>query len=176
MKSIPNIISVLRVLISPILLFLKPFSPLFWIIYSICGFSDIIDGYIARKTNSISRLGTMLDSIADIVFIGAVIIAIVPVILVSKGMLIWIILIAFIRVVSLLVAYRKYHTFAILHTYLNKVTGFLLFSFPYLYSFADISILGGVICTIATLSAIEEAIIHITSKELSRDIKGIFAK
>lgn len=176
MKSIPNIISVLRILLSPILFFLKPFSLLFWIIYSICGFSDIIDGYIARKTNSTSRLGTILDSIADIVFMGAVIVSILPTILFPMGILIWIILIAFVRIVSLLVAYCKYHSFVILHTYANKAAGFLLFCFPYLYNFIDIITLGCLICTIATLSAIEELIIYLTSKELSRNITGIFTK
>lgn len=176
MKSIPNIISVLRILLSPILLFLNLFSPLFWIVYSACGFSDIIDGYIARKTNSTSRFGTILDSIADIVFLGAVIIVLLPTISIPMGILIWIILIAFIRIVSLLVAYCKYHTFAIIHTYANKTTGFLLFCFPYLYTSIHINVLGCLICTIASLSAIEELIIHITSKELSRNIIGILAK
>ncbi|MCT8976649.1 CDP-alcohol phosphatidyltransferase family protein [Clostridium sp. CX1] len=174
MKSIPNIISILRILLSLILLFLKPFNLLFFIVYSICGFSDIIDGYIARKTNSASGLGAILDSIADIVFMGAVIVAILPTIFVPMRIFIWIILIAFVRIVSLLVAYCKYHTLAILHTYANKATGFLLFCYPYLYNTVDISILWCLICTVATLSAIEELIIHITSKELSRNVIGIF--
>lgn len=176
MKCIPNVISILRMVLSVSLLFLKPFSPLFWIVYSICGISDIIDGYIARKTNSTSKLGTILDSIGDIVFMSSAIIVFLPIIRIPMKMLIWIIWIFFIRVISLLIVYLKYHTFAILHTYANKVTGLLLFCFPYLYRFWDINIMGYVICVTASIAAIEELIIHIKSRELSRDIIGMFSK
>jgi CDP-diacylglycerol--glycerol-3-phosphate 3-phosphatidyltransferase len=178
MKKLPNIISVTRILLSPILFFLEPFSSSFWIVYSICGFSDMIDGYIARKTNSTSRFGTILDSIADFVFLGAVFVVLLPTISIPKNILIWIILIAFVRIVSLLVAYCKFHAFASLHTYSNKATGLILFCFPYLNNFFHINIIVclSLICTIASLSAIEELIILITSNKLSRNIIGIFAK
>lgn len=176
MKNIPNTISVLRILLSAILLFLKPFSPLFWVIYSTCGLSDIIDGYIARKTNSTSELGTLLDSIGDIIFMSASIVVLLPVIWIPTGILIWIVLIVFVRIVSLLAAYYKYHTFAILHTYSNKATGFLLFCFTFLYNAININILGCIICITASISAIEELMIHITSRKLSRNTIGIFSK
>jgi CDP-diacylglycerol--glycerol-3-phosphate 3-phosphatidyltransferase len=176
MKSIPNAITVLRILLSVILLFLKPLTLLFLLIYSICGFTDIIDGYIARKTNADSSFGSKIDSIADIIFISAVIVAFIPVLVIPNGILIWIILIAFVRIASFWVVYFKYHTFAILHTYANKVTGLILFCFPYLYRLVDINILGWVMCIIASMSAIEELVINITSKELLRNVSGIFLK
>lgn len=48
-KNVPNILSGLRILLAIILMVIKPFSVMFWIIYAICGVSDMIDGYIARK-------------------------------------------------------------------------------------------------------------------------------
>lgn len=178
MKNIPNIISVARILLSPILFFLKPYSPVFWIVYSICGISDMIDGYIARKTDSTSKFGTVLDSIADFVFLVAVFVILLPTIKIPMNIVIWILLIALVRIVSLLVAYFKFHAFASLHTYANKATGLTMFCFPYLSNFFDINILVclSLICTVASLSAIEELIILITSKKLSRNIIGIFAK
>jgi CDP-diacylglycerol--glycerol-3-phosphate 3-phosphatidyltransferase len=176
MKNIPNTITALRILLSAILLFLKPFSTLFLVVYSTCGLSDIIDGYLARKTNLASRLGAILDSIADIVFISAAAVTLLPSVFIPLGIIIWIILIAIIRIVSLLVGYYKYHTFTALHTYTNKAAGILLFCFPYLYNFISIKYLSLIICAIASISSVEELIIQITSKELSRDIKGIFAK
>lgn len=173
-KNIPNAITILRIFLSLILLFLKPFSPLFLIVYSTCGFTDMIDGYIARKTNSESSLGTILDSISDIVFMSAVLVVLLPVISIPMKILIWIIVIALVKIVSLLISYCKYHTFAILHTYSNKATGFLLFCFPFLYGLINRNILESIICIIASISAVEELIIHITSKELSRNVKGIF--
>lgn len=174
MTKIPNILSVIRILLSPILFFVDPFSPSFWVVYSVCGFSDMMDGFIARKTNSTSRLGAILDSIADIVFLGTVFVVLLPIIFIPKDILIWIAVIALIRVVSLLLAYLKYHTFGTLHTYANKVTGFILFCFPYLYNSIHIDVLGSLICLIASLSAIEELVIHLRSKELSRNVKGIW--
>lgn len=174
MKNVPNIISTLRILLSIGLLFSKPFSPLFWILYSVCGFSDIIDGYIARKSNSISRLGSLLDSIGDIVFISAVIIVLIPVISIPKGIQLWIAIIALVRILSITIACCKYHTFAVLHTYANKISGLLLFFIPYLYSLMNINILGGIICAVTSISAVEELIIHLVSRELSRDVKGLF--
>lgn len=173
-KYIPNTITILRILLSLILLFLKPFSSLFLIMYSACGFTDMIDGYIARKTNSSSSLGTILDSISDLIFMIAVIMSIIPAIRIPKEILLWILLIALIRIASILTAYFKYNTFAILHTYANKVSGFLLFLFPFFYKFINIYILGFTLCFITGISAIEELTINIISKELSRNIKGIW--
>lgn len=170
MQNIPNAISLIRILLSVLLLCCKPFSPLFWIVYATCGFSDIIDGYIARKTNSTSSLGAMLDSIADLAFIGAAMIVLLPAIAIPVELLIWIALIALVRVFSLMVGYHKYHTLAALHTYTNKATGLLLFIFPFLYKPVGVYILGYVICTMASISATEELILQIKSKRLFRDI------
>lgn len=97
-----------------------------------------------------------------------------PKIFIPTKILIWIILIAFIKILALLIGYFRYHAFAALHTYLNKLTGFLLFCFQLLYKLTDAVILEYAICIVATICAIEELIIQITSKELSMDIKGLF--
>ncbi|WP_143317678.1 CDP-alcohol phosphatidyltransferase family protein [Clostridium sp. HBUAS56017] len=174
MKSIPNIISLLRILLSVILFFLKPFSILFWIVYSACGFSDIIDGYIARKINSVSRLGSFLDSVGDVVFFAIFSIIFLAKIIIPMKIWIWVIFIAVSKIASIIISYRKFHEFVILHTYANKATGFLLFIFPFAYIFLNINISSYIICIIASLATIEELIIHLESKELLRDIKGIF--
>ena len=45
----PNALSFFRVASAISLLFIKPFSLPFWIIYSFAGASDVLDGYLARK-------------------------------------------------------------------------------------------------------------------------------
>lgn len=62
MKKIPNYISFTRIIFSLILIFIKPLSMSFYSIYIICGFTDIMDGFIARKTGTTSRIGAKLDS------------------------------------------------------------------------------------------------------------------
>ncbi|MFD3260757.1 CDP-alcohol phosphatidyltransferase family protein [Paenibacillus lentus] len=176
MKNIPNSISILRLLLSVFLLFVKPFSITLWVVYFICGFSDMIDGYLARKFNLTSQLGEKLDSIADMVLVVVMIVVLVPILSISIGIYIWIAVIGVIRVAALLVGFYKYCSFASLHTYANKVTGLLLFGVPFFLDWININILGVIMCTVASLSAIEELIVQITSKELSRNVKSILAK
>lgn len=70
MKAIPNYISFSRIIFYFILIFVKPLSLAFHAIYIICGFSDIMDELISRKTGTTSRLGVRLDSTADMVMSG----------------------------------------------------------------------------------------------------------
>jgi CDP-diacylglycerol--glycerol-3-phosphate 3-phosphatidyltransferase len=134
----------------------------------------MVDGYIARKTNAISKLGMKLDSLADVAFTAAVLVALIPVIKAPMIVWLWIALIALIRAASLITGYIKYRTFAALHTYANKATGLLLFLFPFLYVIMDTTLLEYLLCIAASLSAIEDLAINLTSKKLQRDIKGIF--
>jgi CDP-diacylglycerol--glycerol-3-phosphate 3-phosphatidyltransferase len=172
-RNIPNVITALRIALSIALLFTSPLSPVFFIIYIICGLTDMIDGYLARKMRITSKLGSKLDSIADMVFIAVMIVILVPILNLSKWILIWILLIAIIRIISVIIALHKYHKFAGLHTYSNKATGLALFCFTILLNFTEIHVLASVMCTMASLSAVEELIIQLFSKELDSDIKGL---
>ena len=64
-----NIITGFRVLISIALLFCPVFSPVFYILYLIGGLSDMIDGTIARKMNTVTEFGARFDTAADFVFV-----------------------------------------------------------------------------------------------------------
>ena len=63
-----NIITCCRILCSILLLFVPAFSSTFYILYLVAGFTDMIDGPIARKTNTANEFGSRLDTIADMVF------------------------------------------------------------------------------------------------------------
>ena len=67
-KYIPNIITITRIIGSIYIILLKPLSTMFFIIYSLCVISDILDGYIARKSNTSTKFGECLDSFADAIF------------------------------------------------------------------------------------------------------------
>ena len=77
-KYIANILTVFRIIGSVLLLLFPPFSLAFMSIYLLCGFSDMIDGTIARKTNSTSELGAKIDSVADLFFVVATLIRLLP--------------------------------------------------------------------------------------------------
>ena len=174
MKSLPNYISLSRIILSFTLLFLKPLSLTFYIVYLICGFSDMIDGFVARRTGTTSRLGERLDSAADMVMAGVLLIVLYPVITPPTVFVIWVVLIGLIRVASLLLAVMKYKTFAVLHTYGNKAAGMVLFLFPILLSVIPSTWLMYAACIVAGLSALEEFIIHLTSRQLQVNRKSIF--
>ncbi len=66
-KTIPNLLSFIRILLIPVfaVLFYNEHNVAAVIVLAISGFSDLIDGKIARKYNQVSNLGKMLDPIAD---------------------------------------------------------------------------------------------------------------
>ena len=59
MKHIPNIISALRIIVATCLLFCNPAAVAFWVIYGLCGISDMLDGYLARKLRVESKTGAV---------------------------------------------------------------------------------------------------------------------
>lgn len=66
-KTIPNLLSFIRILLIPVfaVLFYNDNNIAAVIVLAVSGFSDLIDGKIARKFNQVSNLGKMLDPIAD---------------------------------------------------------------------------------------------------------------
>lgn len=147
---------------------------LFYVLYIVCGVSDILDGYLARRMNSASKLGAVLDSMADFLFTAVILLKLITVITLSDWMLIWLMIIVLIKMAVLLIGFKKYHSFAFLHTYMNKATGALLFCFPLFYIAFGITATAFVLLGIATLAAIEEFIITLTARELNHDVKSIF--
>jgi cardiolipin synthase len=66
-NTIPNWLSFARIIMVPIfaVLFLKGHIIYAVLVLALSGFSDFLDGKIARKFNQISELGKMLDPVAD---------------------------------------------------------------------------------------------------------------
>ena len=173
-KQIPNMITALRMLCSAALLLVRPLSAAFFIIYIICGASDILDGYIARRFGVATSFGATLDSIADIVFFGVMLIIFVSLLQWQWWILGLIGTTAVVRLLSIGIGFAKYHTLACLHTYANKAAGALLFLFPLIYSVSGFTITAVLLCGITLLSAIEEFVINITSKALNKNVRCIF--
>ncbi|WP_246240303.1 CDP-alcohol phosphatidyltransferase family protein [Anaerocolumna sedimenticola] len=174
MKYIANMITATRIVLSLILFFMFQYPWIFITLYMICGLSDILDGYIARKTNTQTELGAKLDTIADLIFFT--IIAAFVILWMRQELIRFIpflILIMIIRLINIGIGVYKYHTFVILHTWGNKFTGLLTFITPIISIIHQYEVLW-LICGIAVLSALEETLIHITSKHLNRNRESIF--
>ncbi len=159
-----NIITSCRILCSILLLFVPAFSPKFYIVYFVAGFSDMIDGTIARKTNSANEFGSRLDTIADIAFTVACMIKLLPVLAIPTWICIWIGVIAIIKVINIISGYIVHRKFVAIHTIMNKVTGAVLFILPLTLSIVDLKYSGGFVCTIATFAAVQEGYLIIIGK------------
>ena len=79
MLSLPNLLTLSRILAVPILVFLL-WKPAPWdyavtfVLYCIVGITDYFDGYLARAQGLTSRLGQFLDPIADKIMVAAVLV------------------------------------------------------------------------------------------------------
>lgn len=170
-RHLPNALTVMRIIGSLSLLFVEPLSGLFLTIYTLCGATDVLDGYIARKTNSASEAGASLDSVADVFFIGVLLLVFLPLLQLSVWIICWIAGIAVIRTASLLTGWVRYRALVFIHTYANKATGLLLFCFPFLYNLLGLAVTASLLCFAASLSALEELAINCRSQELNRNTR-----
>ena len=151
-----NIITILRILCSIAILFCPVFSVAFYSLYITAGLTDMIDGWVARKTHTTSALGTKLDTIADIIFVIVCLFKLLPVMDIPTWLYVWIGIIAFIKIINIVSGYVIQKQFVAIHSVMNKVTGLLLFVLPLTLYFIDLRYSAVVVCLVATFAAIQE--------------------
>ena len=154
MNRIPSIISALRFFGAISLLFINPACVAFWVIYGLCGISDMLDGYLARKLHAESKTGAVLDSVADICFVACCAIRLMPIVLIPAWLWIWAGVIVAIKIANQVSALIVLKRFCFPHTKANKLTGLLLFlSVPTVFwSFVPVAI----VASVASFAAVEE--------------------
>lgn len=155
-KQIANIMTSCRILLGITLLFCPVFSVGFYCTYILCGFTDMVDGTIARKTNFVSEFGARLDTISDFIFFAVALIKLLPVIHIPKWIWAWIVIIAIIKIFNVILGFIYTKKLISLHTVMNKITGLLLFLIPLALQFIEIKYSFAVVCIVATIAAIQE--------------------
>lgn len=123
----PNIITLLRIAGSLGLLLCDVTGVAYWIIYSLCGISDIVDGWLARKLKCVTKTGALLDSVADICFVACCVWKLLPILELPQLLWLWAGVIVAIKNVNQISALAMYGHCCFPHTTVNKVTGFMLF-------------------------------------------------
>lgn len=151
-----NFITCVRIVCSIALLFFPPLSIPFYVLYITAGFTDMVDGTVARKTDTVSDFGSKLDTAADFVLVAVCLIKLIPVIHVPTWLFVWIVLIAAFKAVNLISGYVMRKEIVALHTVMNKVTGVLLFLLPLTLSFVELKYSGAIVSAVATFAAIQE--------------------
>ena len=164
-KQIANIITGCRILGSILLLFFPISSLEFYITYLFCGFSDMIDGSIARKTNSNSSFGAKFDTTADFIFMIIVCYKLLLAIHIPLWEWIWIIVISVIKLSNIIWGLIRTKSLISIHSTLNKVTGFVLFLLPLTIQFIELEYSLFAVCLIATFAAIQEGYYIVTGDE-----------
>lgn len=154
MPQLPNIITLLRIAGSLGLLLCDVTGAAYWIIYVLCGISDIVDGWLARKLKCVTKKGALLDSLADICFVTCCVWKLLPILDLPQWLWLWGGVIVAIKIVNQFSALVKYGHCCFPHTTANKITGFLLFIAVPMTFCTVIPI--AIVATIATFAAINE--------------------
>ena len=116
----------------------------------------MVDGTVARKTNSASEFGARLDTTSDFLFFAVTLIKLLPVIHIPKWIWVWIVIITIIKICNIILGFIYKKKLISLHTVMNKITGLLLFLLPLTLSVIELNYSSIAVCIAATLSAIQE--------------------
>ena len=174
-----NGITFYRIIAAPfllVLLFAKQYEVFKWLL-GLSFFTDLIDGYLARKFQVTSILGTKLDSIGDdlTVLVGLIALFVLKLDFIKQHIIILIILLV-LFLVQTTFAFIKYRKMTNFHTLLAKTAAllqgvFLIFAFfteqPSLILFYAATI-------VTMLELIEEIILVGMLPQWQANVKGIY--
>jgi CDP-diacylglycerol--glycerol-3-phosphate 3-phosphatidyltransferase len=135
-----NGVTLYRIIAAPfllVLLFTKQQEIFKWLL-AVSFFTDLIDGYLARKFKVTSILGTKLDSIGDdlTVLVGLVALFVLKLEFIKQHVIIFIILLV-LFLVQATYALTRYGKMTNFHTYLGKTVALLQGIFLILVFFTD---------------------------------------
>jgi CDP-diacylglycerol--glycerol-3-phosphate 3-phosphatidyltransferase len=82
--NLPNIITMIRIGVIPALFFLMTSPGPTWsmviaLLFVAAAFTDLLDGYIARKYEIVTKMGKFLDPIADKLIVNTAMIVMIPI-------------------------------------------------------------------------------------------------
>ena len=171
-----DIVTLLRMTGAVVLLFLPPLGTAFFILYTLTGLTDALDGWLARKLGTASARGAVLDSLADLLFCGVVLLRLVPYLWYSLPARVWYAAagVLLLRLAAYFTAAVKFHCFAGVHTILNKLTGGAVFLLPYFLPFSWAAGYCLAVCALGAMAAGEELAIHLFGKSCRRDVLSFF--
>lgn len=154
-----NGITSMRMVCSMALLFFPALSAPFYAWYLAAGVTDMIDGAVARKTNTVSEFGSKLDTAADFVFVAVCLIKLMPVLPMQTWMYIATTLIALVKAINLVAGCIKQKKVVVVHSMMNKLTGAFLFVLPLTVRWVALKYSAIVVCIVAAASAVHESFV-----------------
>ena len=165
-KHIANIITGSRIIFSLPLVWIPLSSAWFYVFYLFCGFTDMIDGTIARKTGAVNKFGARLDTVADFVFMLVCGIKILPILQIPVWLWVWITLIALTKVFNVTRVFIRKKKLISIHSVLNKITGFALFLLPLTLTSHKTVYSIAAVCVLATVAVMQEVYLIAKGQEV----------
>lgn len=169
-KYIPNIISSMRIAAAASLCFFTTISTSFLSIYLFCGFTDFVDGTLARKLNATSLLGSKLDTAGDVITYCSLAKILIFHNLVPLWILVWMGIAVLGFLVSAVIAKKRFGKFYFVHSLFGKILGTSVFAMPFLINWFNEKIALSIVCLIASIAAVESIIIQSKSKTAHLDV------
>lgn len=154
--SLPNLITLSRVIFSAALLIAPAFSALFFLFYILCGVSDILDGFTARRLKLQTELGETLDSLADLIFAVCCFISVYIKLDIGVFIWVWTGLIAALKLYTAASGFLSFGVLYMPHSPANKLTGILLFLFPAAARVFGVAPAAVPVCAAASYAAIRD--------------------
>lgn len=176
-KSIPNLLSLIRLLLVPILwVFAVLDMPVYVGVGLIAtGLTDVLDGYVARRWGLVTEYGSKLDSIADVSVIASTVIWVIlltPGIFLDHAVLIslWV----GIEASAIAVGWIKFRRIANLHLYSAKVGGVAGYTFVVVaFIFGYNELLFYIAFAAVTVSSIEALMLFLLCSSVDEHMKSI---
>ena len=175
--NLPNMVSVIRILMAPILFYFAFIQQPHWFIGALLFtvFTDVLDGFLARTLNQITELGSHLDSWGDFVIYSTMAICawiLWPDIVLSEILYFTVIVLSL--MLPVLTGFIKFHSFTSYHTWSVKLAVFVTV-IGYVLLFTGLTAwpfrLAALFCTYA---AAEEIAITVLMKNQRVDIRTIW--
>lgn len=174
----PNLVSSMRILLAPLLFYFAFNGMELWFLGAVLfsGFTDVLDGFLARKLNQITELGSHLDSWGDFTIYSSMAICawmLWPEIVLREKLYFFLIVGSF--SVPVLVGLLKFHHLTSYHTWSVKLAVAITF-IAYVLLFADIARWPFVVAAMLSVYAgIEEILITLMMKKERVDVRSFWS-
>jgi len=175
--TIPNALSLGRFFGVPLLFFLVHLEQKAWFLgwYLFLGFTDFLDGKLARMWNQTSRLGSHLDSLGDVAYYLATawfFLYLFPGYL--KPNVIWIVLLAVTAGAAMVISWYYSGRVTFVHTWLNQANGAFVVAAFVLSFFLDTTFLIRIVLLLLSAGFIEIYLMFYWYERVDPDTRTIF--
>jgi phosphatidylglycerophosphate synthase len=176
--SIPNLLSLLRLALVPVLVITASLGEASWFLalLAISLLSDMLDGYFARKLHQTSELGARLDSWADMLTYAAMILGLYliwPTIFVEQK--VYLVAATLSYILPVMLALSRFGSFPSYHTWGAKLAAVLIAPAFYLLILADNQLFFRAVIVFHVVVAIEEIAITFMLKRPRTNVSSIIS-